>query len=42
MWRGERLRVKEEGRSGGSELKIQIWILIRQNDADPFDPDPQH
>ena len=46
--RGERLSVKEKGRGGGSELgsdpdpwKI-LWIRIRQNDADPLDPDPQH
>ena len=43
---GERLSVKEEGSGGelGSDLdpdpwKI-LWIRIRQNDADPLDPDP--
>ena len=53
MW-CERLCVKEEGRSGGSELgsdldldpdpKKKLQIPIRQNDADPLDPnmDPQH
>ena len=52
--RGERLSVKEEGRGGGSELGSDLdldldldpwkilWIRIRQNDADPLDPDPQH
>ena len=43
---GERLSVKEEGSGAelGSDLdpwKI-LWIRIRQNDADPLDPDPQH
>ena len=44
--------MKKEGRGGGSELgfgldldsdpwKI-VWIRIRQNDADPLHPDPQH
>ena len=45
MW-CERLCVKEEGRSGGSELgsdldldpKKKLQIPIRQNDADPLDP----
>ena len=44
---GERLSVKEEGRVGGSGLgsdldldKLKIlWIRIRQNNANPFDPD---
>ena len=42
--------MKEEGRGGGSELGSDLdldpwkilWIRIRQNDADPLDPDPQH
>ena len=44
--------MKEEGRIGGSELGLDLdldadprkilWIRIRQNDADPLDPDPQH
>ena len=46
--------MKEEGRGGGSELGSDLdldpdpdpwkilWIRIRQNDADPVDPDPQH
>ena len=44
--------MKEEGRVGGSELGSDLdldpdpwkilWIRIRQNDADPLDPDPQH
>ena len=50
--RGGRLSVKEEGRGGGSELSSDLdldpdqdpwkilWIRIRQNDADPLDPDP--
>ena len=40
--------VREDWRGGGSELgshqdlwKI-LWIRIRQNDADPLGPDPQH
>ena len=46
------MSVKEEGRGGGSELGSDLdldpwkilWIRIRQNDADPLDPDkdPQH
>ena len=47
---GERLSVKEEGSGGelGSDLDLDpdpwkiLWIRIRQNDADPLDPDPQH
>ena len=47
---GERLSVKEEGTGGklGSYLDLDpdpwkiLWIRIRQNDADPLDPDPQH
>ena len=42
--------MKEEGRGGGSKLGSDLdldpwkilWIRIRQNDADPLDPDPQH
>ena len=48
--------MKEDGRGGGSELGSDLdpvpdpdpwkilWILIRQNDMDPLDldPDPQH
>ena len=44
--------MKKEGRGGGSELGSDLdldpdpwkilWIRIRQNDADPLDPDPQH
>ena len=44
--------MKDEGRGGGSELGSDLdpdpdpwkilWIRIRQNDADPFNPDPQH
>ena len=44
--------MKKEGRGGGSELGSDLdldpdpWkilrIRIRQNDADPMDPDPQH
>ena len=44
--------MKEEGRGGGSELGSDLdldpdqwkilWIRIRQNDANPLDPDPQH
>ena len=43
---GERLSVKEEGSGGelGSDLDLDpwkiLWIRIRQNDADPLDPDP--
>ena len=52
--RGERMSVKEERRGGESELGSDLdldldpdpwkilWIRIRQNDADPLDPDPQH
>ena len=50
--RGERLSVSEERRYGGSQLGSDLnldpdpwkmlWIRIRQNDADPLDPDPQH
>ena len=42
--------MKEEGRGGGSELGSEmdldpdpwkiLWTRIRQNDADPLDPDP--
>ena len=49
---GERLSVKEERSGGelGSDLDLDsdpwkiLWIRIRirQNDADPLDPDPQH
>ena len=45
---GERLSVKEEGSGGelGSDLDLDPdpWkiLWIRQNDADPLDPDPQH
>ena len=48
---GERLSLKEEGSGGelGSDLDPdpdpwKIWIRIRQNEADPLDPDldPQH
>ena len=50
---GERLNVKdvkEEGSGGelGSDLDLSpdpwkiLWIRIRQIDADPLDPDPQH
>ena len=34
--------------SGGTDLDLDpvpwkiLWIRIRQNDADPMDPDPQH
>ena len=44
----ERLSVKEEGNGGelGSDLDLDpwkiLWIRIRQNYADPLDPDPQH
>ena len=46
---GERLSVKEGGELG-SDLDLDpdpdpwkiLWIRIRQNDADPLDPDPQH
>ena len=50
----ERLSVKEEGSGGelGSNLDLDpdpdpnpwkiLWIRIRQNEADPLDPDPQH
>ena len=42
----ERLSVKEEGNGGelGSDLDLDPWkiLWIRQNDADPLDPDPQH
>ena len=42
--------MKDEGRGGGSELGSDLdpdpwkilWIRIRQNDVDPFNPDPQH
>ena len=46
--------MKEEGSGGGSELGSDLdpdpkpdpwkilWIRIRQNDAVPFDPDPQY
>ena len=42
--------MKEEGRGGGSELGSDLdldpwkilWIRIRQNDANPLDPDLQH
>ena len=40
--------MKEEGSGGelGSDLDLDpwkiLWIRIRQNDADPLDPDPQH
>ena len=46
--------MKEEGSDGelGSDLDLDLdpdpdpwkilWIRIRQNDADPLDPDPQH
>ena len=43
--------MKEEGRDGGgselgSDLDLDpwkiLWKRIRQNDADPLDPDPQH
>ena len=44
--------MKGEGRVGGSELGSDLnldpdpwktlWIRIRQNDADPLDPDPQN
>ena len=49
---GERLSVKEKGSGGelGSDLDLDpdldsdpwkiLWIRIRQNDADPLDPDP--
>ena len=45
--RSERLSVKEDRRGGGSVLGSDLiwkilWIRIRQNDADPVDPDPQH
>ena len=50
--RVDRLSVKEEGSGGGSEQGSDLepdpdpwkilWIWIRQNDADPLDPDPQH
>ena len=47
---GERLSVKEEGSGGelGSDLDLDpdpwkiLWIRIRQNEADPLDPNPQH
>ena len=46
----ERLSVQEEGSGGelGSGLDLDpdpwniLWIRIRQNDADPLDPDLQH
>ena len=48
---GERLSVTAEGGGGelGSDLDLDLdpdpwkilWIRIRQNDADPLDPDPQ-
>ena len=44
---GERLSVKEAGSGGelGSDLDLDPWkilgIRIRQNDADPLDPDPR-
>ena len=42
--------MKEEGSSGElvSDLDLDpdprkiLWIRVRQNDADPLDPDPQH
>ena len=40
------LSVKEEGRSGGLGSNLEtdpwklLWSQIRQNDADPLDPDP--
>ena len=44
--------MKEEGRGGGSGLSLDLvldpdpgkilWIRIRQNNADPLDPNPQH
>ena len=45
--RDERLSMKEEGKGGGNELGSDLdldpykilWIRIRQNDADPLDPD---
>ena len=45
---GERLSVKEQGSGGqqGLDLDPDPWkilgIRIRQNKADPLDPDPQH
>ena len=48
------MSVKEEERGGGSELGSDLdldldldldpWkiLWIRQNDAEPLDPDPQH
>ena len=47
---GERLSVKDEGSGGelGSDLNLDpdpwkiLWIRIRQYDADPLNPDPQH
>ena len=45
--RGERLSVKEKARGVelGSDLDPDLlktlWIRIRQNNADPLDPDPQ-
>ena len=43
-------RVRGGGEGGGSELGSDLdldpwkifWIRIRQDDADPLDPDPQH
>ena len=42
--------MQEEGSGGelGSDLDLDpdplkmLWIRIRQNDANPLDPDPQH
>ena len=46
--------MKEDGRGGGTELGFDLDLdpdpdllkilcfRIRQNDADPLDPDPQH
>ena len=41
---------ESDGSKLGSELDLDpdpdpwkiLWIRIRQNDADPLDPDPQH